>query len=297
ASDRAFVMYGVEGRSWVSMGDPLGDPADFPELVWQFRNRVHRHGGLPVFYQVRPEFLPLYVDQGLTLLKLGEEAVVDPRAFSLEGGHRSGMRKTLRRVEREGGTFEILERDTVAAEMPRLRQVSDAWLREKSAREKGFSLGFFGEDYVARSPVAVVRAEGRVVAFANLWLGAPGTEYSVDLMRYDPAAAPSDSMEYLFLKLIAWGAEHGYTRYTLGMAPLSGLEGGPLSPLWARLGSAVFRYGEHFYNFQGLRAYKEKFDPVWEPRYLASPGGVALPGILAAVSALVAGGLRGVIGR
>ena len=296
-SRKAFLMYAVEGRNWVCLGDPLGEAADYPELVWQFRNRVHRHGGVPVFYQVRPGFLPLYVDQGLTLLKLGEEAVVNPAAFSLEGGHRSGMRRTLRRVEKDGGTFEILEGESVQRELPRLRAVSDAWLREKNAREKGFSLGIFREDYVARFPVAVVRVQGRVVAFANLWLGAPGTEYSVDLMRYDPPTAPTDSMEYLFLKLIAWGAERGYTRYTLGMAPLSGLEGGPLAPLWARVGSAVFRYGEHFYNFQGLRAYKDKFDPVWEPRYLASPGGVALPGILAGISALVSGGLKGVVAR
>ena len=46
------------------------------------------------------------------------------------------------------------------------------------------------------------------------------------------------------------------------------------------------------YNFQGLRAYKEKFHPVWEPHYLAYPGGLRLPRILADVSALVAGRLQ-----
>ena len=52
------------------------------------------------------------------------------------------------------------------------------------------------------------------------------------------------------------------------------------------------RHGESFYNFQGLRAYKEKFDRSWEPHYLAYPGGLRLPRILADVSALVAGGYR-----
>ena len=50
--------------------------------------------------------------------------------------------------------------------------------------------------------------------------------------------------------------------------------------LWHRLGTTLFRSGEHFYNFQGLRAYKQKFDPEWKPRYLACPGGLALPGVL-----------------
>jgi phosphatidylglycerol lysyltransferase len=296
-SGRACLMYGVEGRSWVAMGDPFGDVAEYAELVWDFRNRVHRHGGWAVFYQVRPEFLSLYVDQGLTLVKLGEEAVVDPRSFSLVGGHRAGMRWTLRKVEKDGGGFAVLQGDEVREAMPRLREISDRWLEAKHAREKGFSLGSFREEYVARFPVAVVRTGSRIDAFANLWLAAPATEYCADLMRYDPERAPSGSMDYLFLKLIAWGAEQGYSRFNLGTAPLSGLESGPLAPLWARMGHVVFRYGEHFYNFRGLRAYKEKFDPVWEPRYLASPGGSAFPGILAGIAALIAGGLRGVVAR
>jgi phosphatidylglycerol lysyltransferase len=296
-SGRAFILYGVEGRSWVSLGDPVGDPEDFPELVWDFRNRAHLHGGWPAFYQVRPEYLPLYVDAGLSMVKLGEEAIVPTQAFSMEGGHRSGMRRTLRKVEKDGGVFEILPREAVAAQLPLLRVVSDAWLEAKSTREKAFSLGSFSEAYISHFPVAVVRVEGQIVAFANLWLAAPGTEYSVDLMRYDPERAPTDCMEYLFLKLILWGQEQGYTRFGLGMAPLAGLESGPLSPLWAKVGAAVYRYGEHFYNFQGLRAFKDKFDPVWEARYLASPGGTALPRVLAGISTLVSGSLRGALSR
>ena len=53
----------------------------------------------------------------------------------------------------------------------------------------------------------------------------------------------------------------------------------------------MFRHGEHFYNFQGLRAYKDKFQPEWFPKYLASPGGLATPQILANVSTLISGGV------
>jgi phosphatidylglycerol lysyltransferase len=75
------------------------------------------------------------------------------------------------------------------------------------------------------------------------------------------------------------------------MAP-SGFEQSAAAPLWNRLGSFVYAHGEAMYNFQGLRAYKEKFHPVWEPRYLAYPGGLKLARILADVSALVSGGYR-----
>jgi phosphatidylglycerol lysyltransferase len=81
------------------------------------------------------------------------------------------------------------------------------------------------------------------------------------------------------------------------MAPFSGLESRALAPLWTRVGALMYRYGEHFYNFQGLREYKEKFDPVWEPRYLASPGGLALPRVLTSVAALISGGIKGVVAK
>jgi phosphatidylglycerol lysyltransferase len=104
-------------------------------------------------------------------------------------------------------------------------------------------------------------------------------------------------MQYLFAELMLWGKTQGYEHCRLGMAPLSGLNQRELAPLWSRVGAFLYRHGEHFYNFQGLREYKEKFDPVWEPRYLASPGGLALPRLLANVASLINGGLRGVVSK
>ena len=59
----------------------------------------------------------------------------------------------------------------------------------------------------------------------------------------------------------------------------------------------MFRHGEHFYNFQGLREYKDKFDPVWEPKFLASPGGFRLPVILTNLATLIAGGAKGLVAK
>ena len=167
----------------------------------------------------------------------------------------------------------------------------------KNTREKSFSLGSFRRDYLARLPLALVRREGRVVAFADLWTGAGGSEVSPDLMRFDPESAPASVMEYLFVQLMQWGRAEGYESLCLGMAPLSGLSSDPLAPVWNRVGAAIFRHGEHFYNFQGLRAYKQKFSPRWEPRYLASAGGLGVAQALLGVSALISGGLRGVVSR
>jgi len=172
-----------------------------------------------------------------------------------------------------------------------LRRVSDDWLAHKAAAEKGFSLGFFDEAYVRRFPVGVIEVGGAIQAFATLWPGAPGSELSVDLMRFS-ADAPKNVMEALLVHVMLWGRAEGYRRLSLGMAPLSGFERSAVAPRWQKVGAFVYEHGEAFYGFQGLRAFKEKFAPEWEPRYLACPGGLALPRVLADISALIAGGYR-----
>ena len=293
---QSMIMYGVAGRSWIALGDPLGPESERGELAWRFRESADRHGGWPVFYEVSAKHLPIYIDLGLTLFKLGEEAIIPLPDFSLEGGVRKALRRTRKDAVKAGATFELIPPEDTHIFLPGLKQISDEWLATKRTREKGFSLGRFDERYLSSSPVALVRVGDAVVAFANVWLGAGCTEISVDLMRYT-SVAPPGVMEFLLIELMLWGKENGYQRFNLGMAPLSGIENRSLAPLWNRLGALLFSRGEPFYNFQGLRQYKEKFGPIWEPRYLASPGGMVLPRILTNVASLISGGLAGVVSK
>jgi phosphatidylglycerol lysyltransferase len=197
---------------------------------------------------------------------------------------------------RAGCRFELVPAGAAAALLPELEALSRAWLEAKTTREKGFSNASFDAGYLAHFPIATVRRDGRLVAFANVWQGADRQEASIDLMRRLPEG-PNGTMDFLFCELLAWARAQGYRWFNFGMAPLSGLDGAGASPLWRRLGSFIYRHAEHFYNFRGLRAYKEKFRPVWTPLYLASPGGVALPAVLLDVTALIAGGYRGIFAR
>lgn len=284
-----FIMYAVKGHTWVALGDPVGRPDQFHELIRQFLERCDDYGGTPAFYEVRSRHLHCYADFGLTVVKVGEEARVDLEAFTLDGPPGSRYRQSTRRLERDGCTFRLLTSSETASRMDELEAVSDDWLDQKAGGEKGFSLGYFDRDYLARFPIAVVERAGRVVAFANLWPGANGEELSVDLMRYRHDA-PKGVMEPLFVHLMQWGKTHGYRWFSLGMAPMSGFEPSPVAPLWSRAARFVYEHGQAVYNFRGLRAYKEKFQPVWDSRYLACPGGLVLPKVLADISALVAGG-------
>jgi phosphatidylglycerol lysyltransferase len=294
--DGGFLMYGTRRRSWVAMADPVGPPDARRELAWRFRELADEHGATAVFYEVSVADLPIYLDLGLTLYKMGEEARIPLADFRLQGKAKQDLRTALNRMAREQGTFEVLPPGAVPPLLDELEAVSVQWLAHKNVREKRFSMGCFDRAYLCRLPVAIVRLRGRLIAFANLWAGSAREEMSIDLMRYADDAPPG-VMEYLFTKLILWGQEHQYRWFSLGMAPLSGFERHRLAPAWTRLGGLLFRFGDQFYNFRGLRAFKEKFDPVWEPRYLASPGGLALPFVLTDIAALVSGGVAGVVSR
>lgn len=285
----AFVMYGVQRRTWVGLGDPVGPPCRIPELIRAFLARCDDYGATPVFYEVGEAHLHHYADFGLTFLKLGEEARVDLTQFSLEGPRGARFRQAIRRLEKDGGTFRVVQAADVPGVLAELQSVSDDWMRQKSGAEKGFSMGHFDPEYLSRFPVAVVERAGRILAFANVWPGPDREELSLDLMRYH-GDAPTGIMEALFSHMLIWGKHEGYRWFGLGMAPMSGFEHSPVAPFWTRMGIFLFEHGESLYNFQGLRAYKEKFHPVWTSHYLAYPGGLRLPRILADVSALVAGG-------
>ncbi|MBA2077034.1 hypothetical protein PCA_00725 [Rhodanobacter sp. PCA2] len=297
ADGKAFLMYDTEGRSWVSMGDPVGEDEDARrELVWSFREQCERAGGWPVFYQVSPADLDMYLEVGMSLLKIGEEARVRLADFNLDGKSRKTLRGTVNKLGRDGLRLEIVPANEVAPLLPRLKEISDAWLGDKHAREKRFSLGAFDPRYLVRTPMALVWQGERIVAFANLFLTETREEASLDLMRFVPDG-PSGIMDYLFVELMQWAKAEGYRWFNLGMAPLAGLTSRRQAPLWNRFGALVFGRGERFYNFRGLQRYKDKFDPEWEPRYMAVPGGIALPMILANVASLISGGLTGVVRR
>lgn len=290
----AFLMYGVQGRTWVAMGDPIGPASAVPGLLRAFLERADDFGAVPVFYEIGPAHMHRYADLGLTFVKLGEEARVDLATVTTQGGRGSRNRQAVRKLERDGGTFRVVPPEGVPAILPQLRAVSDNWLRLKAGAEKGFSLGFFDDDYLRRFPVAVVERDGQVQAFCNIWTSGDRGELSLDLMRYSEAA-PKGVMEALLVHTMLWGQAQGYRHFALGMAPLSGFEASPRASLWHRLGALIYEHGEAVYGFQGLRAFKDKFDPEWEPRYLAYPGGLGLPRILADTSALIAGGYRRIL--
>ena len=295
-SQSAFIMYAVEGRSWIALGGPIGLEEKWQDLIWDFRELCDKYNGWPVFYQVEKDHLELYLDLGLTFLKIGEEAHVDLNEFTLSGSSHSGFRYTRNKLNKLNCQFSIIPSQNVNDILPQLKQISDEWLQEKNTKEKRFSLGYFNRDYLTKTPIAIVKQNDKILAFANILAGAGKEEISVDLMRFLPNS-PDTIMDFLFVEVLLWAKESGYKWFNFGMAPLSGIEDRTLAPLWTHAGAFIFRYGEHFYNFKGLRQYKEKFHPHWKSKYIACPKGLMLPRILANVASLISEDIKGIVSK
>ncbi len=222
----------------------------------------------PVFYQVSSDFLPMAVETGMKPYKIGEEAVLDLSSFSLAGGDWLKLRRSINRAERDGLCFEMLQPEAVPAVMDELGRVSDLWLENAECQGEGLLARTFREDYVASTPVAVIRVDGRIVAFANILTTESGHAF-IDLMRSLPGVHRG-AMDLLFVRIMDHLKQTGVTQLNLGMAPLSGLSDHAGAPLWNHIGKQVFEKGERFYNFKGVKTFKSKFDPEWQPA-ISSP--------------------------
>ncbi len=285
--DGAMMMTARGGGSLIAMGPPVGKRDGWRAALAGLRDEAERLSLRPVVASAPPDILPDLLDLNFRVEKMGENAIVDLKDFSLAGSARQKLRSARRRfVEREGAVFEVVEPPHSPALWETLRPVSDAWLTAHGGREKSFSLGAFEPAYLSRHAIAIARLHGRIVAFANIWLTADRKRGAVDLMRHDPNETPNGLMDFLFTEILLWAQSHGLTSFDLGMAPLAGLAEEKYASLFARAGRLVHERGEQFYGFKGLRAFKDKFDPRWEPRYIAAPGAWNLPIVLAEVALL-----------
>jgi len=296
ASGQSFMMFGVRGRSWIALGAPIGRRDERLELLWRFRELADAHAARPGLYAIGPDLLPDVVELGFSIQKTGESATVPLDQFSLTGRRREVLRRNWRKAGETGACFEVLESEAVVQILDELEQVSDAWLSHHAGGDKGFSMGGFEQRYMTEFPCAVVRNGGAIVAFATIWPTCDRSSFSMDLMRYSDEA-PKNVMDYLFVELMQWGREQGYDAFEFGAAPLAGLEDRPLAPIMSRVGRLLFERGEELYNFRGVRRYKDKYDPVWQPRYIAAPHKWSIPLLLADVGLLSSGGVAGLRGK
>jgi phosphatidylglycerol lysyltransferase len=278
------IAYVLHNRTAVALGDPIGPPEDNPATILGFQKLCHENDWQPCFYQTLPDFLSNYRSAGMHSLKLGEEAIVDLAAFTLQGGAMKPVRTSVNKFERLGYACQYTKPPHSADLLDRLEAISNEWMIERHAKEMKFSMGWFDRDYLNTTPVLTVAdAAGNQIAFVNLVDEYQNRELAVDLMRHQNDMLPG-TMDYLFASMLKKAQELHYERFNLGLSGLVGVGESSDDPAIERAMHFIYSRVKTTYNFRGLHEFKEKFLPGWSPRYLIYPNLSSLPAVALALN-------------
>jgi phosphatidylglycerol lysyltransferase len=294
----SLISYVVENRVALVLGDPIGPLEDLESAIQAFREFCANNDWLPAFYQVLPDCTDAYKRAGFDILAIGQEGTVDLSCFTLEGSENKTLRNSYNKMIRKGYHCDVVQPPYSARMLRELRYISNDWLAMQRATEMRFSLGWFHESYLDTCPILLVRdREGFIEAFANLVTEFQANEVAVDLMRYRQGSE-SGIMDFLFVSLFQWAREQGHAGFNLGLSALSGVGRQSEDPIIERALNLIYQQVSRFYNFRGLHSFKEKFHPVWSPRFLIYPGAASLPMVSAALlRASLGGGVLSMLRR
>lgn len=283
-SGRAFLAYRMAGSFAVVLADPVGPDEEIGGIIRAFKALCEENDWKLAFHQVLPDLLTAYRDAGFKKLKIGEEAIIDFGAFSLDGKRMKHVRHCVNQFEKDGTRFVYYDPPIPDDVMAGLREVSDDWLEIPGRRERCFTMGAYSDADVRATPVfAAVRPDGRIEAFMNVVRSYVPGETTIDLMRHR-RDAPDGIMDGLFVHLFERQKARGFTRFSLGMAPMSGFRDGEEAGAEERAVQYFLHRLNFLFSYAGLYHYKAKFATHWEPRYTIYRNVVDLPRLAVALT-------------
>jgi lysyl-tRNA synthetase class 2 len=274
---RSFLAYRVVGGTALVAGDPIGDATERQALVAEFRRVSHAKGWRVAVAGASNEALEDYAALGLKSMYLGDEAVIEPATFSLDGRAIRKVRQSVSRLEKGGYRVEVLSAteagDALRAE---LRAVSKEWRGGRP--ERGFTMAM---DALFRYPDTVlavaVGPDGRVGGFLQL-VPSPASEgYSLASMRRR-RHTPNGLMEFLITETVAWARQNAVTEVSLNFAVFADfLRSGDDATRLARGVRWALLKGDRLFQLERLHSFNRKFFPHWRRRYFCFERWVDLP--------------------
>jgi phosphatidylglycerol lysyltransferase len=261
---RSFLAYRMYMGVAVCLGDPLGPEDEIEQVTVSFLRFCIDNGWQVVF--LLPDLTALYERLGLPLLKIAESAVVDLKEFCEKTSKKKYFRYVLRKLDREGFHFNRQEPPHSQGLLDEVEEISKEWLGLPGHREFGFLEGSFSREYLAATPITVLRGpDGRAAAFVNEIPSYRSGEATVDLMRHRPGIHWA-AMDYIFMVLMQELWQKGYKSFYLGLGGIADKPGPTM------IEKAIYQISTHInwlIHTKGVRQYKDKFEPTWENRYLA----------------------------
>ncbi|MGB3655788.1 MAG: phosphatidylglycerol lysyltransferase domain-containing protein, partial [Rivularia sp. (in: cyanobacteria)] len=280
---KSVIAYVPKGRGAVALGDPIGAKEDRKDAIKGFQEFCAQNDWYPSFYQTLPDDLDLYKNLGFKVVQIGEEAIVDLKAFTVEGKAGKNLRTAINRFAKLNYQVKFYQPPIDNELLQKLKVISDQWLKMMQGSEKRFSVGWFDEDYLRDCEIAVVETDvGEISAFANIIPEYQLNEITIDLMRRK-TEVEHGTMDFLFISMFKYFKDKGYDGFNLGLSALSGVGENQESPKLEKGLHYLYEHLNRFYNFQGLHGFKEKFKPRWEPRYLVYPSLISLPDVIIAL--------------
>jgi lysyl-tRNA synthetase class 2 len=262
---KSFVAYKVVGGCALVSGDPVGDKAELPQLLAEFQRVCHARGWRLALLSVSGELLPAARALGLRGIKIGDEAVVRPAAFSLEGRAIRKVRQSVTRLEREGYRFRVVAAgDVDAALREELENVSAAW--RGSNVERGFSMAMDDQFREPETFFAIAECGGGTVG-GFLHVVPSGRGFSLGAMRRR-RETPNGLMEYLIVELLGWAREREAEEISLNFCVFADLLAEAPRNRFAAIARSVLRVGDRLFQLERLLVFSRKFAPEWRPRYL-----------------------------
>lgn len=263
ASDKIFVL-----------GDPIGNKISFSEAIEEFLELSDLYGYTLAFTGISSNIIPNLHDLGYEFMKIGKDAIVDLSEFSLAGNRNKSNRQAINRINKAGYKFSILNPPYTEEVFNTLKEISDEWLDGK--KEKGFCIGFLDKDYIEMDKLAVVKdSENNIKGFATIMPMYDNKTLSVDLMRFKKIEL-NGLMDYMFANIFEYCKENRYRYFNLGLVPLADVGNNKYSFFREKIAYQIFLHGNHFYSFEGLKKFKDKYANNWENRYIAYKKGTSI---------------------
>ena len=289
----------VQGVALV-LGDPIGPRTEHMATLSAFLTFCRRQDWPVALYQASAETYQHAQEGELHAFKIGAEAIIDITRFTLQGKVGAPVRHAIARAKRSEIHAQCWQGEALPQEVfAGMQQISAAWLEERKIRSQlGFSMGCFPTDW-SEDLLTVVAFDsyGEAVAFLTWTPLYAGHGWALDAIRRE-GQTPPGTMELLIAHSIEWARAHGFTQMSLGLAPLAGLErealevpANAVTPMQAipptpfeRSAAFLHRRGIVLGSYRSINAFKAKFQPTWEARYLIVSESSALPRILLALA-------------
>jgi lysylphosphatidylglycerol synthetase-like protein (DUF2156 family) len=277
----AYLAYRLIGNVALVLGDPLGVPEGRTAAIHEFVRLSRRNGWTPCFYGVGRSNLDAYIEEGLSVIQVGEDAYLDLPGLQLRGRHWQDARTAINKARKIGIDFRLLDLPDIDEGITRqLHEISDSWLRSRRLPEMGFTLGSLASAPDPEVRVAIAIDQQRIVHGFVTWLPIHGTGgWVIDIMRRRPDDF-NGIIEFLIVEsALAFQAE-GAQVASLSTAPLARVaRDGDDSDTFEQAITRLVGLIEPFYRTRTLFEFKRKFSPRWEPVYIAFPGATCLPRI------------------